>query len=63
MSDKPKIPKGWHELRKGTVISTDDMIWAWNIGPWNWVGGSIIGERYKRATSTSSNHWMVIRKR
>ena len=58
---KPKIPKGWKELRKGTIISTDDKVWQWNQGPWAYVGGSTIGERYQRPTATSASHWTIIR--
>jgi hypothetical protein len=62
VSDKPKIPDGWRELRKNEIIGTDDKIWQCGKGPWIHVGGSVIGERYGRATATSESHWTIIRK-
>lgn len=58
---KPKIPKGCRELRPLEIIETDDKIWAWDVGPWIWVGGSLIGERYNRPSMSSARHWTIIR--
>lgn len=56
-----EIPKDWRELAPGTVIGTDDMIWQWDTGPWAYVDGSLIGERYMRPCITHDRHWTIIR--
>lgn len=61
MSTQPTIPPGWHELPKNEIIGTDDKIWAWGEGPWIYVGGSIIGERYGRESTDTTRHWTIIR--
>lgn len=58
---KPEIPAGWRELSTDEVIETDDKIWQWGDGPWAYVGGSSIGERYNRPCATTKRHWTIIR--
>lgn len=59
--EKPEIPNGWRELLPLEIIKTDDKIFAWNNGPWVYVGGTIIGERYGRKTMSTDRHWTIIR--
>lgn len=56
-----EIPNGWRELQKNEVIETDDKIWQWDTGPWIYVDGSLIGERYMRPCVTHTRHWTIIR--
>lgn len=58
---KPEIPNGWRELKGGEIIATDDKIWQWDSGPWIYVGGSSIGERYNRPCAGVDRHWTIIR--
>ena len=61
MSNEAPIPVGWRELAPLEIIGTDDKIWSWNKGPWEYVGGSTIGERYQRPCVSTDRHWTIIR--
>lgn len=58
MSDKPKIPTGWRELKRGLIIRVGDKYAKYGGTRFAAVkdGHVVVGERY------SASHWTTIRK-